>query len=127
MAITLITYGLSKRKTYPESTVKFDCQVLDNPPSVLWKLDGRSPDLRSSIVSQIVTSTKKQKWFEYTYKQIEKTLFSFGEAVNDATTNIVIAFYCQGGRHRSASVAEIISQMLNNNGYQHKIKHYELG
>lgn len=116
--ITILTWGQSKRKDYPEVDVIMNCLSLDNPPSVLWSLDGRSMEVRGYIVNQIVRNKTHGTWFD------DSERFILKHAKENA--DFKLGIYCSGGRHRSVSVAEVIAQILRNKKFDVTLTHMEL-
>lgn len=116
--ITILTWGKSKRSVYPDTDLKVDCHCLTNPPSVLWSLDGRSSEVRQYIVDELVRDSKLNKWFN----AVERAILKYAEKHPDFS----LGFFCQGGRHRSVSMAELLSQILRNKKFEIEITHMEL-
>lgn len=116
--ITIITWGQSKRKDYPKTDITVDCLSLNNPPQILWGLDGRSAEIRICIAGQLVHEPKLARWFGNVQRAIVKRA--------ELDPDLSVGFYCQGGRHRSVSVAEMTRQILLNKKVEVEIQHLEL-
>lgn len=116
--ITILTWGQTKRDTYPKVHVEVSCLGLDNPPLAMWNLDGRDVELRTFIAFQISFNKQRQSWFN----RVEDELLKLAAK----NTDLSIGFYCHGGRHRSVSVAELIKKILRKQGYKVAIRHLEL-
>lgn len=116
--ITILTWGQGKRTTYPKTHLSVDCQDLTNPPMVLWGLDGRSSEIRIAIAGQLVREPKLARWFG----NLQRTIVRKAEL----DPNLIVGFYCHGGRHRSVSVAEMTKQILCNRKFDVSVQHLEL-
>jgi RNase adapter protein RapZ len=116
--ITILTWGQSKRKDYPKTDLTVDCLNLDNPPQVLWGLDGRAAEIRIAIAGQLVREPKLTRWFG----AVQRIILRKAENTQDLT----IGFFCQGGRHRSVSIAEMTRQILCNKKFYVNVQHLEL-
>ncbi|MEP4197966.1 MAG: RNase adapter RapZ [Aliishimia sp.] len=115
-------HSFSYKRGLPRSVdVVFDCRFLQNPH---WQEGLRPLDGRNVLVQDFVTQDARfEEFFE---KVREMALFLIPAARDEGKSYLTIAFGCTGGRHRSVTLAERLSQALAKSGHQVSIRHREL-
>ncbi len=99
----------------------FDCRFLRNPH---WEQDLRPLDGRSDAVQTYVQGDERFDAFLAKVKDL--ILFILPAAQQEGKSYLTIAFGCTGGKHRSVTMAERLSQALEAAGWQVSIRHREL-
>ena len=99
----------------------FDCRFLRNPHWVdaLRPLDGRTAAVQDYVAGD-------DRFATFLDKLRDLTLFLLPGAEEEGKSYLTIAFGCTGGKHRSVTVAETLSQALAEAGWQVSIRHREL-
>ena len=99
----------------------FDCRFLRNPH---WEADLRPLDGRDEAVQDYVEGD--DRFCAFLEKVRDLSLFILPAAEQEGKSYLTIAFGCTGGRHRSVTLAERLSQALEAAGWQVSIRHREL-
>ena len=99
----------------------FDCRFLRNPhwEEALRPLDGRDDAVQSYVMGD-------DRFAEFLDKVRDLSLFVLPAAEKEGKSYLTIAFGCTGGKHRSVTLAERLSQALEAAGWQVSIRHREL-
>lgn len=99
----------------------FDCRFLRNPH---WEEDLRLRDGRDTVVQDYVAQDAR---FEAFFKHVsELSLFVLPAARDEGKSYLTLAFGCTGGRHRSVTLAERLSDTLAEAGWPVSLRHREL-
>ncbi len=114
--IKTISFGFKYGST-TEADLVFDVRCIPNPFYVpeLKHLTGIDKEVREYVMSfeQSVTLMEKLK---------DLLNFLIPQYIHEGKNQLVIAFGCTGGKHRSVTYAELIGDYLSQNGYNvHKI------
>lgn len=99
----------------------FDCRFLRNPhwEETLRPLDGRSEAVQSYVEGD-------ERFDAFLQKVRDLSLFILPAAEKEGKSYLTIAFGCTGGKHRSVTLAERLSQALEAAGWQVSTRHREL-
>ena len=99
----------------------FDCRFLRNPhwDEALRAMNGRDRPVQSFVADD----PRYDPFFNQTSCMIADLLPAFSEA---GKSHLTISFGCTGGQHRSVAVAEALSKILAEAGWQVSIRHREL-
>ncbi|MDI4585098.1 hypothetical protein FCS82_08605 [Oenococcus sp. UCMA 14587] len=126
MKIKVISFGF-KYKNIPEASILFDLRFLDNP---YWQPEMKTMTGLDEKVSDYIMSVPGASEFYENYKKtIEQVLpLAKKKEANggDIQSEIVIAFGCTGGQHRSVAFAERLGKDLEKAGYDVTIFHRDL-
>lgn len=120
MRVHVITFGF-KYGVPSEADLVFDLRFLPNPyfDEKLRPLSGRDKSISDFVLAEDPGKTflaKFQGFLDYLLPLFEK----------EGRYRITLAIGCTGGRHRSVSVAERVSQSLDDNGYAVSLEHRHL-
>lgn len=121
MMIRIISFGY-KYGVPAESDIVFDVRFLPNPfyISELRNKGGDEPEV-----------WKYLEGFPQTNEFMEKLLamidFLIPQYIGEGKNSLVVSFGCTGGQHRSAAVAERLSQHAKSRGWKSVIKHRDMG
>lgn len=99
----------------------FDCRFLGNPHWVpaLREKDGRDP--------QVAAYVQADPNFAAFFEKLQEMLFILLPAqVQEGKAHLTIGFGCTGGQHRSVAVAEKLTKVLAEAGWQVSKRHREL-
>lgn len=111
----IYTYGRKYHKAGSDMAKQFEtrinCEHLRNPHSVnaLQRMDGRDAKVRAYVMKDPMSKLL-----------IERALVQINQGKK-------VAFYCFGGRHRSVTLAERVSDMLVEAGHPVTVHHLTLG
>jgi RNase adaptor protein for sRNA GlmZ degradation len=99
----------------------FDCRSLVNPfwEESLKNLTGLDKEVKIFLDSK----ERVQMFLSHVYELIDLTALSYQTR---GYTNLMVAFGCTGGRHRSVYCAEKLAEHLKNNGIKIVIEHLVL-
>ncbi|MCW1919092.1 RNase adapter RapZ [Rhodobacter sp. KR11] len=99
----------------------FDCRFLANPYWVpaLRDKDGRDP----AVAAHIATDTN---YADFILKLQDLILFLLPAQMAEGKAHLTLGFGCTGGQHRSVAVAEKMSKLLAESGWQVSKRHREL-
>lgn len=118
--INIYSFGF-KYNPPEESDLVFDVRCLPNPFYVP-ELKGKTG--LDSSVSEYVMSFNQAK-------ELEQKLFNLFEFllplyISEGKTQLVIAFGCTGGKHRSVTFAESTANFLEQKGYNVRVSHRDI-
>lgn len=99
----------------------FDCRFLANPH---WVPGLRDKDGRDAEVASFVASDPK--YSDFLHKLQDLILFLLPAQKSEGKAHLTIGFGCTGGQHRSVAVAENLSKLLAESGWQVSKRHREL-
>lgn len=99
----------------------FDCRFLANPYWVpaLRDKDGRDP----AVAAHIATDPNHS---DFILKLQDLILFLLPAQMAEGKAHLTLGFGCTGGQHRSVAVAEKMSKLLAESGWQVSKRHREL-
>ncbi len=114
--IKTMSFGFKYGST-TEADLIFDVRCMPNPFYVpeLKHLTGKDKEVREYVMSFEQSTTLLEKL---------KDLLNFliPQYIREGKNQLVIAFGCTGGKHRSVTFAELIGDYLSKNGYNvHKV------
>ena len=120
MQVTLSSFGF-KFGTHTEADLIFDVRCLPNPFYV--------PELRAhtgleSCVSDYVMQYEQSK--ELLKKLTDLVDFLLPLYIKEGKSQLVIAFGCTGGKHRSVTFAENLAKYLKEKGFKIRINHRDI-
>lgn len=120
MQITVASFGF-KYGNHTEADLVFDVRCLPNPFYI--------PELRShtgleSCVSDYVMNFEQSK--ELLTKLTDLIDFLIPLYVKEGKSQLVIAFGCTGGKHRSVTFAELIAGHLKGKGFRIRTNHRDI-
>ena len=99
----------------------FDCRFLKNP---FWQPYLRDKDGRDLDVQNFVADDPRFETF-YTHVR-DLSLFVLPAAQEEGKSYLTLGFGCTGGRHRSVTLAERLSEALAEERWQVSVRHREL-
>lgn len=111
MSICCLSFGF-KYGVPDEADLVFDVRFLPNPfyvPELKFKT-GEDKEVRDYVMDSDVSEQFRDKLFD----MIE---FLVPKYVSEGKSQLVIAFGCTGGKHRSVTFAEMTNEFLHNKGY----------
>ena len=111
MVITCLSFGF-KYGVPDEADLVFDVRFLPNPfyvPELKHKT-GEDKEVRDYVMNSDISVEFRQKLFD----MIE---FLVPQYIAEGKSQLVIAFGCTGGKHRSVSFAEFTNEFLQSKGY----------
>lgn len=118
--IQCVSFGF-KHGTPSDADYIFDLRFLPNPFYVpeLKKLTGLDESVSSYVLSFDVAKEYKEKIFDlidYSAEMCKK----------EGRTQLVVAFGCTGGHHRSVTFAQALYKHLTDNGYSSGVSHRDI-
>ena len=117
MVINCISFGF-KYGVPDEADLVFDVRFLPNPfyvPELKTKT-GEDKEVRDYVLA---SETSEQ----FTAKLFDMIDFLVPNYISEGKSQLVIAFGCTGGKHRSVTFAEITYEFLKEKGYNVRIFH----
>ena len=120
MVISCMSFGF-KYGVPDEADLVFDVRCLPNPFYVadLKRKTGLDKEVRDFVMSHEKAQTLEAKLFDL----ID---FLIPEYISEGKSQLVIAFGCTGGKHRSVTFAENMFTHLNNKEYKVRIMHRDI-
>lgn len=117
MIISCLSFGF-KYGVPDEADLVFDVRFLPNPFYVadLKHKTGEEQDVRDYVMDSEISVQFKDKLFD----MIE---FLVPQYISEGKSQLVIAFGCTGGRHRSVTFAEMTNDFLKEKGYNSHVLH----
>lgn len=99
----------------------FDLRFLPNPFYVheLKELTG----LEKAVSDYVMQFDSAKKYFEHIEKMLD---FAIPECLKEGRSQLVIAFGCTGGHHRSVTFAQLLESSLKNKGYKVSVSHRDI-
>ena len=120
LAITVQSFSY-KRGAPHGADIVLDCRFLHNPywQEDLRALDGRDPRIQGFV--------RRDPLYDGFYNRLADMVKMLLPAFrNEGKAYLTIALGCSGGRHRSVTVAEQLSQDLASDGWPVSVRHREL-
>jgi UPF0042 nucleotide-binding protein len=104
-----------------DADLVFDVRFLPNPFYVpeLKKKTGLDNEVREFVMNEKIAQDLERRLFELTD-------FLVPRYIAEGKSQLVIAFGCTGGKHRSVTFAEIIHKHLSQSGYRGMIFHRDI-
>lgn len=104
-----------------DADLVFDVRFLPNPHWVekLRPHTGLEPEVRDYVFGSPLSQ-------EYLERLQSLLLFMLPGFVKEGKTQLVLAFGCTGGRHRSVAMAEATAAFLRNQGYRVQVEHRDV-
>lgn len=117
MIISCLSFGF-KYGVPDEADLVFDVRFLPNPFYIaeLKHKTGEEQEVRDYVMDSEISVQFKDKLFD----MIE---FLVPQYISEGKSQLVIAFGCTGGRHRSVTFAEMTNDFLNKKGYNSHVLH----
>ena len=117
MIISCLSFGF-KYGVPDEADLVFDVRFLPNPFYVadLKHKTGEEQEVRDYVMDSEISVQFKDKLFD----MIE---FLVPQYISEGKSQLVIAFGCTGGRHRSVTFAEMTNDFLKEKGYNSHVLH----
>ncbi len=120
LMINVLSFGF-KYGIPLDSDMVFDVRFLPNPYYIetLKKYSGNDEGVREYVM----------KWpaaLEFMKKLVDMVEFLIPHFIKEGKTQLVIAIGCTGGRHRSVTMANLLSQTLKNNNHRVITEHRDI-
>lgn len=120
--LTLSLHSFSYKRGVPRGLdVMFDCRFLANPH---WEPDLREMNGTDRPVQDFVGADSR--FDEFFQRCRDLLLFLLPAHVEEGKTHLAVGFGCTGGKHRSVTLVEKMSQALAEVGWPVSIRHREL-
>lgn len=99
----------------------FDCRFLSNPhwEPALRDMDGRDTEVQNYI-------GEDPRFAEFFAKVRDLVLFLLPAQLDEGKAHLTIGFGCTGGQHRSVALAELLANVLAQQGWPVSKRHREL-
>jgi UPF0042 nucleotide-binding protein len=120
MSVTCMSFGFMKGLP-SEADLVFDLRCLPNP---YWDQELRRLTGESAAVRDYVMSSEKSMAYEAKLRDLLE--FLLPEYAKEGRSQVVIAFGCTGGKHRSVTFAHRIGEYLKEKGYSTVTMHRDL-
>lgn len=117
MVISCLSFGF-KYGVPDEADLMFDVRFLPNPFYVaeLKHRTGEEQEVRDYVMNSEISEKFRDKLFD----MID---FLVPQYISEGKSQLVIAFGCTGGRHRSVTFAEMTNDYLKEKGYNTHVLH----
>ncbi len=117
MVISCLSFGF-KYGVPDEADLMFDVRFLPNPFYVaeLKHKTGEEQEVRDYVMNSEISEQFRDKLFD----MID---FLVPQYISEGKSQLVIAFGCTGGRHRSVTFAEMTNDYLKEKGYNTHVLH----
>lgn len=117
MVISCLSFGF-KYGVPDEADLMFDVRFLPNPFYVaeLKHRTGEEQEVRDYVMNSEISEQFRDKLFD----MID---FLVPQYISEGKSQLVIAFGCTGGRHRSVTFAEMTNDYLKEKGYNTHVLH----
>jgi len=120
MSICCLSFGF-KYGVPDEADLIFDVRFLPNPfyvPELKFKT-GEEREVRDYVMNSEMSEQFRDKLFD----MID---FLVPKYISEGKSQLVIAFGCTGGRHRSVTFAEMTNEFLHSKGYNVHVLHRDV-
>ena len=104
-----------------EADLVFDVRCLPNP---FYEQNLKYKTGLEQEVKDFVLSTDEAK--EFYKKIVDFLIFSLPLYKKEGKSNIIIAFGCTGGKHRSVTFAELVAKKIKEKGFEIHINHKDI-
>ncbi len=104
-----------------EADLVFDVRCLPNP---FYQQHLKNKTGLDQDVKNFVLSTAEAK--EFYKKIVDFLMFSLPLYKKEGKSNIVIAFGCTGGKHRSVTFAELMAKTIKEKGFETHVNHKDI-
>lgn len=120
LIISVISFGF-KYGIPLDSDMVFDARFLPNPYYVetLRKLSGTDENVRNYVMQWPAAE-------EFMNKLTDLVEFLIPHFIKEGKSQLVIAIGCTGGRHRSVTMANMLSQKLRENNHRVIVEHRDI-
>jgi RNase adapter protein RapZ len=120
MTINIISFGY-KRGVPIDADLVFDVRFLPNPFYIedLKPLTGMDQTIQEFVINNHNASIFLQKVADF-------LTFLIPLYYQEGKTQLTVGFGCTGGRHRSVSVASVITELLVKKGYNARLTHRDI-
>lgn len=120
MLVQMLSFGY-KNGLPAEADIVFDVRCLPNPFYIpeLRDYTGKDEKIRKYVMSFSESRT-------YFKKLVDMITFLLPLYVKEGKGQLVIAFGCTGGKHRSVLFAEMLGEHLEKNGWRTSIEHRDI-
>ena len=117
LTISVVSFGF-KHGIPQDSDLVFDVRFLPNPyyEEVLRNKTGDDQDVRDYVMNSDIST----KFYE---KLLDMINFLVPQYIEEGKHHLVISIGCTGGRHRSVTISNLISDELTKQGYRVVKKH----
>ncbi|SET95245.1 RNase adapter RapZ [Paracoccus homiensis] len=120
--LSLSLHSFSYKRGVPRGLdVMFDCRFLANPH---WEAELRELNGTDTPVQDFVATDSR--YDEFFQRCRDLLLFLLPAHVEEGKTHLSVGFGCTGGKHRSVTLVEKMSQALAEAGWPVSIRHREL-
>ena len=118
--VTVISFGF-KYGIPVDADMVFDVRFLANPFYVqsLKNLTGENKEVRDFVM-------KSPEAGEFVAKLTDMVEFLIPHYINEGKNGLVIGIGCTGGKHRSVTMAKVLSDALSNDDYSVKTIHRDI-
>ena len=118
--ITVVSFGF-KYGIPVDADMVFDVRFLANPFYVqsLKNLTGENKEVRDFVM-------KSPEAGEFVAKLTDMVEFLIPHYINEGKNGLVIGIGCTGGKHRSVTMAKVLSDALSNDDYSVKTIHRDI-
>lgn len=117
LTISVVSFGF-KHGILADADLVFDVRFLPNPYYV-EELRDKTGD--EQVVRDYVMNSKVSE--EFYNKLLDMIHFLVPQYIEEGKQHLVIGIGCTGGRHRSVTISNLISEDLSNKGYRVVRKH----
>ncbi|MCR4425341.1 MAG: RNase adapter RapZ, partial [Firmicutes bacterium] len=120
IGVTVVSFGF-KLGIPKDADMVFDVRFLPNPHYVesLRPLTGNAPEVRQYVLRWPVTK-------RFLHRAFDLLKFLLPEYVREGKSNLVVAVGCTGGKHRSVTIANRITEYLREEGYRARAVHRDV-
>lgn len=120
LQISVVSFGF-KYGSNSEADLIFDVRCLPNP---FYISELRAHTGKESCVSDYVMKFEQSQQLLQKFKELIDFLLPL--YIKEGKSQLIIAFGCTGGKHRSVTFAQKIGQYLIENGYKARISHRDI-
>jgi UPF0042 nucleotide-binding protein len=120
LSVQVMSFGF-KYGFASEADLVFDVRCLPNP---FYEQSLKNKTGLEQEVKDFVLSSDEAK--EFYKKIVDFLMFSLPLYKKEGKSNIVIAFGCTGGKHRSVTFAELVGKTIKEKGFNTHINHKDI-
>jgi UPF0042 nucleotide-binding protein len=119
-SVHFFTFGTKyKRDCRPPADLHVNCTWLPNPP--FYELTGRDLKVQRWLRRHIAAGLNRHR-----YDALATRILEASQAAERMQRELIVGFYCIGGRHRSVFVSESLVEKLSQAGIEVDMNHLEL-